>query len=124
MKFLADMGISPKTVSFLRDLGHKAVHLHQEGLGKLSDSEILENARCDGNIILTRDLDFDDLLAASGAQLPTVIIFRLRDMRPERVHLYLKNVITQHTKALDQGVIATVAEGGVPTRPLPLVPDE
>ncbi len=28
MRFLADMGISPKTVAFLRELGHDATHLH------------------------------------------------------------------------------------------------
>jgi predicted nuclease of predicted toxin-antitoxin system len=124
MRFLADMGISPKTVSFLLDLGHQAVHLHQVGLERLSDSEILEKARREESIILTHDLDFGDLLAASGAQLPTVIIFRLRNMRPERVNLYLQNIITQHTKALDQGAVATVAEGGVRIRRLPLVANE
>ena len=32
MKFLADLGISPRTVEFLRDLGHYAVHLHDLGI--------------------------------------------------------------------------------------------
>jgi predicted nuclease of predicted toxin-antitoxin system len=82
MKFLADMGISPKTVSFLRDLGHQAVHLHEEGLGRLSDSEILEKARREESIVLTHDLDFGDLLAASGAQLPAVVIFRFAICAP------------------------------------------
>ncbi len=124
MRFLADMGISPKTVSFLRDLGHQAVHLHEEGLARLSDSEILEKARREESIVLTHDLDFGDLLAASGAQLPTVIIFRLRNMRPERVNLYLENIIKQHTKPLDHGAVATVAEGGVRIRRLPIVANE
>ena len=30
MKFLANMGISLATVEFLRNLGHEAVHLHEE----------------------------------------------------------------------------------------------
>ena len=37
MKFLADMGISPRTVAHLRRLGHDAVHLHDEGLVQLED---------------------------------------------------------------------------------------
>ena len=32
MKFLADMGISLKTVAFLHTLGHDAVHLADQGL--------------------------------------------------------------------------------------------
>jgi predicted nuclease of predicted toxin-antitoxin system len=92
MKFLADMGISPKTVSFLQNLGYQAAHLHQEGLDRLSDSEILKQARLVGSILLTHDLDFGDLLAASEAELPSVIIFRLRNMRPEQVNLHLNSI--------------------------------
>jgi predicted nuclease of predicted toxin-antitoxin system len=77
MKFLANMGISPLTVAFLRNGGHSAVHLHEESLDCLSDHDILEKARLENSIILTSDLDFGDLLAASKASLPTVIIFRL-----------------------------------------------
>ena len=77
MKFVADMGISPTTVSFLQDLGYKAVHLHHQGLDRLTDSEVLEKALREESILLTHDLDFGGLLAASGGQLPSVIIFRL-----------------------------------------------
>ena len=41
MKFLADMGISLRTVDWLRELGHDVVHLRDRGLQKLSDDEIL-----------------------------------------------------------------------------------
>lgn len=39
MKFLADMGISPDTVVWLRSLGYDAVHLHEQGLDRLPDME-------------------------------------------------------------------------------------
>jgi len=120
MNFLLDMGISPKTVSFLKSLGYDAMHLHQEGLEKLSDSKILEKARVDGSILITHDLDFGDLLAASDARLPSVIIFRLRNMRPERVNLHLNRILSQHAKDLEQGVIITISEGSIRTRPLPI----
>jgi predicted nuclease of predicted toxin-antitoxin system len=45
MKFLADMGISPKSVTFLQSLGHDAVHLHEQGLDRLEDSTILFSFR-------------------------------------------------------------------------------
>jgi len=47
-------------------------------LMKLPDAEILQKARSENRIVLTFDLDFGDLLAASGENLPSVIIFRLR----------------------------------------------
>jgi len=42
MKFLADMGISQKTVSLLNSLSHDAVHLKDQGLHRAFDSVILE----------------------------------------------------------------------------------
>ncbi|MFH0823265.1 MAG: DUF5615 family PIN-like protein [Pseudomonadota bacterium] len=120
MKFIADMGISPRTVTFLRDLGHQAVHLGIEGLGRLTDAEIIEKAYRENSILLTHDLDFGHLLASAGARLPTVIIFRLRNMRPERVNPHLHNVISRHCEALDMGVIVTISEAGARIRHLPI----
>jgi len=83
MKFLADRGISPRVVTALRKQGHDAVHLQEQNLGRLLDGAILAKARAEGRILLTHDLDFGELLAASGGILPSVIIFRLKDMRAE-----------------------------------------
>jgi predicted nuclease of predicted toxin-antitoxin system len=120
MKFLADMGISPKTVDFLRNLGHDAVHLHEEGLDRLSDSAILDKARGEGRVLLTSDLDFGELIAASGASLPSVIIFRLRDMRSVNVNRHLYEVADHHTEALDEGAIISLTEGRIRVRSLPI----
>ncbi len=120
MKFLADMGISPKTVHFLRNLGHEAVHLYEEGLERLEDPAILAKAREENRILLTHDLDFSELIAASGAHLPSVIVFRLRNMRPENVNRYLLNIIEQHREALIKGAIVSVTEGRIRVRTLPL----
>ena len=120
MKFLLDMGVSPNTVDFLQRLGHQAIHLQQQGRHRLSDPEILKKARAEESILLTHDLDFGDLLAASGADLPSVVIFRLRNMRPEQVNRHLLKVISQHLEALQHGTIITVTEGQARIRYLPL----
>lgn len=119
MKFVADMGISPKAVAFLQRLGHEAVHLQEEGLGELRDSEILQRARQEERVLLTHDLDFGGLLAASGAELPSVLIFRLRNMCPENVNRHLLKVLSQCADALEKGAIVTVTEGQVRIRNLP-----
>lgn len=122
MKLLADMGISPKTVTFLQALGHNAVHLHDQGLDRLPDSAILEKARSEGRNLLTHDLDFGELMAASGAKLPSVVIFRMRDMRPESVNRHLDKIITQHYGSLEVGAVASVTENRVRIHPLPIKP--
>ncbi len=121
MKFLADMGISPKTVAHLQALGHDAAHLHEQGLGRLPDADILEKAKREGRVLLTHDLDFGGLMAASGANLPSVVIFRLRNMRPESVNRYLDEVVTLHQEALEKGAIVSVLETQIRLRTLPLM---
>ena len=120
MRFLADMGISPKTAAFLRSLGHDAVHLYDQGLDGLEDPAILAKAREEGRILLTHDLDFGELIAVSGAMLPGVVVFRLRNMRPEAVSGYLQEIISRHAEAMGKGAIISVAEGQVRVRLLPL----
>jgi predicted nuclease of predicted toxin-antitoxin system len=72
------MGISPTTVTFLYALGHDAAHLADQGLERLPDPGIVEKARQEERILLVHDLGFGELVAASGATLPSVITFRLR----------------------------------------------
>ena len=120
MKFLADMGVSPRSVEYLRRRGYDAVHLSEEGLERLADSEVLAKGRAEGRVVLTHDLDFGELMAASGAELPSVVIFRLRDMRPERVNRYLEEVIGRYGELLERGAIVSVGEGRIRVRSLPI----
>jgi predicted nuclease of predicted toxin-antitoxin system len=101
MKFLADMGISLKTVAFLNSFGYDAAHLYEQGLDRLPDADILEKARSEERVLLTHDLDFGELIAVSKAKLPSVIIFRLRNMHPERVNRCLHEIISQHGEILE-----------------------
>lgn len=55
MRFLLDMGISHLTAKFLTEMSHEAVHLAEQGPGKLQDGEILEKARAESRILLTHD---------------------------------------------------------------------
>ncbi len=121
MKFLADMGISHKTVSFLKAQGHDAVHLHEQGLDRMSDADILGKALGEKRIVLTHDLDFGDLMAAGGGYLPGVIIFRLRNMKSEQVNRHLAEIINRHRDMLEQGAVITVTEGKTRVRRLPIL---
>lgn len=120
MKFLADMGISPSLVQKLRQQGHEAVHLYEQGLMRLPDAEILRKAQEEGRVLLTHDLDFGELLAFSRQRLPSVIIFRLSDMRPENIWLHLDAILRQHSQALEQGALLSVRDRKVRVRTLPV----
>jgi predicted nuclease of predicted toxin-antitoxin system len=120
MKFLADMGISPRSAAFLRSLGHDALHLHDAGLDRLSDASILIKALDEGRVVLTHDLDFGDLMAASQAFLPSVIIFRLRNMSADHVNRYLEIIHANYQDRLVAGVVMSVTEREIRTRSLPI----
>lgn len=120
MKFLLDMGIPPSCVDFLTDQGHEAVHLRALGLHKLTDQEILEKSRVEYRVLVAHDLDFGDLLAASGEALPSVITFRVRDMRHTNVNRYLERILARHLEALDRGAILSITEGRIRVRMLPI----
>ena len=120
MNFLANMGISPATVAFLRELGHEAVHLHELGLDRMPDPDILDRARRYGQVILTSDLGFGDLLAHSGAGLPSVIIFRLSDMRPTSVNAHLRAALSKFGDDLVAGAILSVTDRRIRVRRLPI----
>jgi predicted nuclease of predicted toxin-antitoxin system len=120
MKFLADMGLARSTVVFLRAQGHDAVHLRDEGLQRLDDEEIVRKGLAEGRVILTHDLDFGRIVALSQASVPTVITFRLEDMRPVQVNRFLIEVLDRFTPELETGALISVNEGGVRVRPLPV----
>jgi predicted nuclease of predicted toxin-antitoxin system len=103
MKFLADMGISPRTVNWLKAAGYDAVHLVDEPLERLPDDEILVKAREEGRILLTVDLDFGYLLAASKAILPSVILFRLGNESYEIINERLAEVLLRFESDLATG---------------------
>jgi predicted nuclease of predicted toxin-antitoxin system len=105
------MGVSLRTVAWLRQQGHEAVHLREEVLAK---------ARAEQRVLLTMDLDFGYLLAASGSQLPSVILFRLQDERAEVVNARLAEVLARCASDLEAGAIVSVTEGAIRVRRLPI----
>jgi len=121
MKFLADMGVSQRTVLWLRQMGHDAVHLREEKLHKLPDEQILEKGLREGRIVLTFDLDFGEIMAKAGSSCPSVIIFRLADGTPMNVNTHLQKVLQDNSDQLAAGAIISVEEKKHRVRLLPII---
>src|SRR6266567_4682783 len=120
MRFLADMGVSQQVVEWLRTSGHDAVHLRDEGLQRLPNGEIFRKAIREERIVLTFDLDFGEIVAASGARSVSVVLFRLRNTRAEFVIQRLKIVLERSTEELAQGAVVLVEDGRHRVRRLPI----
>lgn len=76
MKFLVDMALAPSLARWLREQGHDAVHASELALDRAPDTEIMERARTEARTVVTADLDYPRLLAISGADAPSLILFR------------------------------------------------
>ena len=120
MRFLADAGVSPKTVEFLKQLGHEAIHVRTLGLQQATDSELVDRARADSSVVVTFDLDFGDLLAVGVLDKPSVIIFRLADERPDSVNQRLSRVIAERVSELESGSLILVEDTRYRVRKLPI----
>lgn len=121
MKFLRDMGVSMSTVKALRQGGHDALHLREEGLDKLPDEEVLKKARLKERILLTFDLDFGDLLAAGLHGSPTVILFRLHNQTPRIVTERLFRLLLDPSAYLERGALIVVEDACYRVRRLPIL---
>lgn len=67
MKLLLDMNLSPAWVRFLEENGFEAVHWSTIGEPTATDAVIMAWARNRGFVVITYDLDFSALLAATEA---------------------------------------------------------
>lgn len=85
-----------------------------------SDQEIMHWARDEGRVVLTHDLDFGAMLAATQATSPSVAQIRAQDVRPESLALLLTMVLRQYKKELSEGALLVADHARLRVRILPL----
>lgn len=110
MRFLADMGVAKKVVEWLKEKGHDAIHLREQGLKKLPNGEIFKKAILEKRVLLTFDLDFGEIIALSGNKTISVIVFRLHNTRATHVIERLHRVLKDSYEAIEKGSIISVEE--------------
>jgi len=120
MRFLADMCVDVRIVRWLREQGHDATHLRDEGLHRMPNGKIFNKAISEGRIVLTFDLDFADVAALTGGKKASVILFRLRNTRTSHVIERLSTVLEDSLEVLGKGAVITVEETRHRIRYLPI----
>jgi predicted nuclease of predicted toxin-antitoxin system len=120
MRFLADAGISPRTVEFLISLGHDAVHVRTIGLERSTDQALVDRAQAGGQVIVTFDLDFGDILALGVLDKPSAIVLRLADERADSVNRHLSVVLSERLGDLESGALILVEDARYRVRKLPI----
>lgn len=100
--------------------GHDAVHLRDQGLHRLPNDQIFTKAKDENRIILTFDLDFGEIVALSGGEIVSVVLFRLNNTRTPFVIARLSRVLANAGDALRSGAIVVVEDHRHRIRRLPL----
>lgn len=120
MLLLVDMNLSPRWVEFLLAEGFEARHWSQIGPVDASDAFILEHALANGAVVLTHDLDFGAILAATAGHAPSVVQIRSADLSVSSIGAQIANALRQVREDLAKGALVTVDLARVRVTMLPL----
>ncbi len=120
IKLLIDMNLSPEWVGVLQESGWEAIHWSEIGAADAPDSRIMAWANTHDHVVFTHDLDFGALLAASGANGPSVIQIRHEDTRPITMGPIVVAAIEANLIDLKNGALVTVLPKRMRSRVLPL----
>ena len=83
VKLLVDMNLSPRWVAVLAGAGIEAMHWSTLGAHDARDSAIMTYASANDYVVLTHDLDFSAILAATRGEKPSVVQIRAEDVSPD-----------------------------------------
>jgi len=120
MKFLLDMNLSPNLATVLSQAGFQTIHWSDVGDPRATDRSILNWAMENNFSIITNDLDFGAILAASNADCPSVIQIRAQDVSPGHIAPIIFTVLEKYEKYIEDGALISVDETLSRARILPI----
>ncbi len=121
MRLVIDMNLPEEWVPALAKHGFEAVHWSTLGSATAEDSEIMEWANLNSYVVFTHDLDFGALLAASGADRPSIFQVRTLGVLPSQIEPLVVVALQQFKQILEDGAFVTVDEKRARARVLPLM---
>lgn len=108
MKIVVDMNLAPQWARVLADAGFQAAHWSFIGAHSAPDSEIMDYARVNDCVVLTHDLDFGAILAATHGEKPSVVQIRAEDVSPDTIGTQVIRALIQMASELAEGALLTI----------------
>ena len=122
MRILIDMNLSPRWVDVLADAGIECIHWSSVGETTASDSFIMAFAKGAGYVVLTHDLDFGSILAATHGDKPSVIHIRSGTLSTAAIGPFVVKTLIQMEAEIESGALLTIEPPRARIRLLPLNP--
>ena len=114
------MNLSPSWVERLAGHGFEAVHWSTIGVATAPDVEILAWANEHRFVVITNDLDFSAILAASAGATPSVVQIRTQDLLSDTAVRIVAKALEAHGDDIERGALLSIDDGGTRVRMLPL----
>jgi predicted nuclease of predicted toxin-antitoxin system len=120
MKILVDMNLSPRWIDFRASAGFEAAHWSQIGASDARDTEVMHWTADHDHIVLTSDLDFGAILAATHDRRPSVVQLRSDVLTTSVIGSVVVAALRQMTRELNDGALVSVDTTRTRLRVLPL----
>lgn len=124
MKVLLDMNLSPRWRTLLEREHIEAVHWSAVGPVGAEDAEIMAYAAKHDCVVLSQDLDFSTILAATSGSKPSVVQLRSDNLDPDVIGPKVISALRQLDSELNAGAVVSVDPQGTRMRLLPLRPKD
>lgn len=117
VKILIDMNLSPQWEAFFSHVQMEALHWTRIDA---TDIEIMAFAAQNDFVVLTHDLDFGSILAATQGSKPSVIQIRADDLRPASIGQRVAHALRAAASEIKAGALITIDVNKTRLRILPL----
>lgn len=114
------MNLSPDLVQPLAKHGFEAVHWSSVGARSAIDQDILAWVKAHGFVLLSHDLDFSAILAATAEDAPSVVQLRMQNVLSEGALNAIVAALNKFRTELELGALLSIDESGTRVRLLPL----
>lgn len=100
MRLLLDANIPRSAFKMLIEMGHDVLDIRDTDLAHSCDQDIYTLAQSESRILVTRDLDFANILLYPPSAHPGIIVLRMgpapASVITEKLRTFLKNVSARH----------------------------
>jgi predicted nuclease of predicted toxin-antitoxin system len=102
MRFKVDESLHVEIADLLRERGHDALTVFDQGARGRSDRDIADLGRTEGRVLISLDLDFSNILMFPPEKYPGLIVLRVR----KKSRSVVRRVITRVIDHLDKEPLA------------------
>ena len=113
------MNLSPRWVKTLAEAGFDSAHWSTLGENSAPDTEIMAFAKTNDYVVLTHDLDFSAILAATHGEKPSVVQIRAENVSPDAIGWSVTAALRQMASELEEGALVTIDPSRTRLRLLP-----